>query len=310
MGQTFTVGGSNVSSFTLQDTSVTPPRQIVVVVDKSVTGTTTISTTGYSTSNAGDKRQVNRTTALSYSTLSEQCDDVEVILALDTSSSILIADRGKLETAALSFVNGLSPSQGGAHVGVVSFNREASLVLPLNYNTTLFPSAIHNAIIFPYWGLTAGTNMPGALRHATIELNGNSRPTSGRFIVVITDGATNRCSYLSGADYFCPGGILPPDRDEGQNRAYSANQARDYATLAKGDGTDPDDIKIIAVGVGISSTIRHPDGRPYDQYLRDDIASDQQYFSVDGFGDLEEALEQLNCAYFTVRKGTPLYREN
>ncbi|KKQ56142.1 MAG: hypothetical protein US74_C0018G0013 [Parcubacteria group bacterium GW2011_GWA2_38_13] len=144
-------------------------------------------------------------------------EKVDLMLVLDRSGSIggAITD---LKIAAKAFVDALTPSTDGNHVGEDSFADTGTLDIGLTDNGATVKAAIDALVSSGF------TNLKEGIEIATAELGGvNDRPAIPDFMVIITDGQPNR----------------PPDNANAEAVALAA------ATAAKAAG-----IKIFVVGVG------------------------------------------------------------
>jgi len=143
-------------------------------------------------------------------------EKVDLMLVLDRSGSIGDA-MTDLKTAAKAFVDALSPSTDGNHVGEDSFADTGTLDIGLTDNGVAVKAAID--------ALSSGgfTNLKEGIEIATAELGGaNDRPAIPDYMVIITDGQ--------------------PNRPEGVDAEAVAKAAADAAKAAG--------IKIFVVGVG------------------------------------------------------------
>lgn len=181
----------------------------------------------------------------------------DFMLALDRSGSISASELTSLKTAANDFVNTLSPSLSGIHMGQDSFSTNATL----NVHLTDSAATMHTAIN----ALVSGgfTNLYESLLQSKNELDnpgdGHDRPdgTSKDYVVLITDGNPNRPT---------------PD-------ATARAQATAQANLIKaGGGT------IYVVGVG---------GDVDTAYLQSIATDNDHYFPVANYSDLSTALNQI-----------------
>jgi len=184
-------------------------------------------------------------------------DKADVMLVLDRSGSIDPTELNVLKIAAKAFVDALSPSTDGIHMGMVSFATDASLDVHLTDDASAVKTAID--------GLVASglTNLSSAITIADTELDnpgdGHDRndADSPDIMVIVTDGE--------------------PTTGGGKPAAKTA------ADNAKSDG-----IEIFGVGVGIS-----PENA---QFMKDDIVTPpdfEHYFDASSFGDLVTILQEL-----------------
>lgn len=144
-------------------------------------------------------------------------EQVDLMLVNDRSGSIgsSITD---LKTAATAFVDILTPSVAGNHIGENSFSDTGTLDQILTGDGNLVKTAI-NALVS-----SGRTRLVDGISQATAELSGaNDRPAIPDYMVIITDGQPNE---------------PPPD-------ANAEAVALAAATAAKAAG-----IKIFVVGVG------------------------------------------------------------
>lgn len=185
----------------------------------------------------------------------QPCEKPDVMLVLDRSGSINSSELSQLKTAANDFVNSLSPTLDGAHVGMVSFSTSSTLNAHLTNNGASVQAAINV--------LTSGglTNLQSAIVNATNELanpgDGHDRPdvSSPDFFVIVTDGNPNE-----------PG-------SDANARAVAATAA-DNARAAGAE------IFVVGVGGDVDAT-----------YLQSEIADDAaHYFSVANYSNLSTIL--------------------
>ncbi len=187
---------------------------------------------------------------------------IDLMLVLDRSGSISIAELAILKTAAKAFVDTLNPSADGVHIGMVSFSSTATLDAHLTDSSSTVKTAID--------ALSAGglTNLEDAILTATAELanpgDGHDRADgeSPDFMVIITDGA--------------PTASNGPASD-----AVDAANAADAARA-------PGGIELFVVGVGTTTSTA--------DYLKMDIANSPvatHYFDAADFDDLSVILEDL-----------------
>jgi Mg-chelatase subunit ChlD len=108
---------------------------------------------------------------------------VDVMLAIDTSSSMTGAKLAAAQRAASTFATLLDLRPGGDRAGVVGFDAGALLVQPLTTSRGAVQAGL--ASLVP----AAGTRIDLGLQIATAELTGaRSRPDADRVIVLLTDG--------------------------------------------------------------------------------------------------------------------------
>jgi len=183
-------------------------------------------------------------------------EEIDLMLVLDRSGSIG-GNMATLQTAAKAFVDALSPSASGPHIGMVSFSTGATL----DNHLTDDGSAVKTAIDALVSGGT--TNLADGIGQADTELDnpgdGHDRADAGSpdFIVVITDGEPN---------------VGSPD---------GPTAAENAANAAKADGAT-----IYVVGVGTTPAT--------SLFLQNDIAtSPAHYFDVANFDELEDVLNGL-----------------
>ncbi|MFC1629653.1 VWA domain-containing protein [Patescibacteria group bacterium] len=183
-------------------------------------------------------------------------DKASLMLVLDRSGSIDSGELTTMKTAAKAFVDALTPSTDGVHMGEVSFSSTAVLDVQLTDDGAVVKAAID--------ALSSGgtTNLEDAIQKADAELeSGRDRPDteSPDFMVIITDGAPTTSN--SGGDY--------------------AADAKAAADAAKADGIE---IYVVGVGTDTSTTA----------YLRDQIASGaDHYFDATNWADLQTILEGI-----------------
>jgi hypothetical protein len=208
--------------------------------------------------------------------------NADLMLVLDTSNSIVIDEMTDLKAAANAFITAIH--QDDAITGMTQFNDVGSLELHLTSSEANTHAAING---LPSDG-DGWTNMYEGLDLAYDELMLGTydagQDTAGTsvgdrildsdypdFIIVITDGETNR-----------PTGDPP----------------NDPMTLAKNvaDACDAAGIIVYVVGVGIPGTTPPEpwNTMSYEDYLENYIANCPEcYFSIDDYSDLQQVLVDL-----------------
>lgn len=183
-------------------------------------------------------------------------EQADLMLVLDRSGSISLAEMTTLKNAAKAFIDALGLSTTGPHAGVTSFSSLATLDAHLNDNATSTKAVIDSLIA----GGT--TNLEAAILNATAELanpgDGDDRVDSSSpdFIVIITDGAPTASNGPFGHDV------------DATNAANAADAAG---------------IEIYVVGVGTTIGTAN--------YLQLNIATDAaHYFDATNFDDLQALL--------------------
>jgi uncharacterized protein YegL len=186
-------------------------------------------------------------------------DEIDVMLVLDRSGSIDSTELATMKSAAKAFVDALSPTSAGPHVGMVSFSTSASL----DEHLTDDGSAVKTAIDAIFSG--GLTNLEDGIRTASTELenpgDGHDRADAGSpdFILIITDGI--------------------PTASDGPGS--DSDDAADAADDARSMGSE-----IFVVGVGTTGSTA--------TFLEDEIADDSDhYFDSADFDDLEAILAGL-----------------
>lgn len=297
--QKFTVGNQEISEFTLLNDDGTQSTD--VEVDKRVTGTTTITASGYNTKAAAENR-VSRELVVSYADrqVSNKCADFDIVLVLDISSSLSGQERIDSANAAKIIVDNLQFGPTLAQMGVIWFFALSDVQLPLSTN----PTNIKNAIDYSYKNVVVfgDTNLPWALMNAKNELLTHGRPNAPDFVVLVTDGETNECSSPSGGRVYCPGETTL------WSRWKSMKQSTEYATTLKDAG-----ITIITVGVALQHQAGSGDDDVTVQEYKDflgGIATRPNLFSVvDDASHLHEITEGFDCSFFSRVRGTPIIKE-
>lgn len=182
------------------------------------------------------------------------CKNADLMLVLDRSGSIDETELGTLKTAAKAFVDALSPSAPGTHIGQSSFSDSGSLDLHLNDTAATIKAAID--------ALASGgfTNLSEGISLSTGELasHAHERDVVPDFMVVITDGNPNR-----------------PGSTEAEGKA---------AATASADAAKAAGIEIFVVGVGDNLDAA---------YLKTIATNDAHYFSAADFATLQAKLAKL-----------------
>ncbi len=299
--QKFTVGGVNVSTFTLLNDDKT--QSTVVTVDKNTQpGTTTIKADGYNTTDITSEKRVSRSFTVAYPNTSQlkTCDAFDVILVLDSSDSINETERTQLNDAARTIVDGLVVAPTKARLGVVVFHHYAEKYLSLSSNPDAIKTAITNGLYGPR---EHGTASAGGTIKGRIELQQNARPNTPRYLLFITDGEATKCANANGDAAICPG--FTKD-DIPTNYPYpSTVQWEDEAKKTR----EANNIKIIVVGVGLEGKKDPVHHLPYEQEMQQFITSDGMYHSIASFDDLIDVVKIFNCQYFAQHAGTPEFKE-
>ncbi len=110
---------------------------------------------------------------------------LDLIFVLDGSKSLLRSDpNGYLPAGATDLVRNFSPDSD-IHIGVVSFNTESTLLMPLTQDRAFVVEALDD---LPRSG---GTNVAKGIRSALKEFETHARPDSSRVIMLFTDGRSN-----------------------------------------------------------------------------------------------------------------------
>jgi tight adherence protein B len=108
---------------------------------------------------------------------------VDVVLAIDTSSSMTGAKLAAAKQAAATFVNLLDLRPGQDRAAVVGFNTTASLAQVLTANRAAVQAGLAGLVTSP------GTRIDLGLELATAELTGSRRRgLADRVIVLLSDG--------------------------------------------------------------------------------------------------------------------------
>lgn len=187
-------------------------------------------------------------------------DKADVMLVLDRSGSIDSGELTTLMNAAKAFVDALSPSAAGVHMGQSSFSTSGSLDTHLTDDVTTTIKANIDALVSG-----GSTNLGAGIDLAKTELDnpgdGHDRTDadSPDFMVVITDGAPNVGS--------------PDGETAGKNAADAAKAAG---------------VEIFVVGVGTTTSTA--------DYLKNNIAStptSTHYFDAADFSALEAILQEI-----------------
>lgn len=296
-GQSIEVTPSSGPTFSFNLPNLNDNGYTAVTIDKS-TATTTIEASGFSVNDATSEKRVMRSLAVSYGpgTAVAQCRDFDLMLALDISTSINATERQQLRDAAHQIVNSLDISIAKGHVGIVTFAsngllRQTLTPTPATLHTVIDSSALDNPG-------TGGTNAADGLIESFNELNSiRNRPPTPDFILMITDGEFYGCADTDGNSFTCPGGAIQAEQN-----------AMNFANMAKADG-----MKVIVIGIGFSGKITYGsyggDRILYEDFLKDYIASDEQFFPVADYDGLAEAAGIINCAYFSTSLGKPNFIE-
>lgn len=294
-GQDFIVGGNPISSFILL--SDDGKQSTDVKVDKSEIGTTTITATGYSTTDITSEKRVSRPLVAAYRDMegSEICAGFDIVFDLDISQTIEPPEQAYLENAANLLVDNLGTAPDSTHVGIVSFYGQFPLNIGLSSDVTLLHdtvNAINNG-----WPYAYGTNLSGSLLRSLLELNNNGRPAKKDAIILITDGQANKCTNPDATFLECPGSNYD------QKAAVAETQAADYADQARDE-----DKLVVVYGVGLNSnpafgTYSGLASGPND-YMRNIIASKPDlFFPIDSYANLEEAVSTLDCNFLEKKAG-------
>ncbi len=110
---------------------------------------------------------------------------LDLIFVLDSSKSLLRSDpKGYLSAGTAGLVRSLSP-QSDIHIGLVSFDTEGRLLMPLTQDRAFVVEALGG---LPRAG---GTDVATGIRAALEEFEKNARPDSSRVILLFTDGQSS-----------------------------------------------------------------------------------------------------------------------
>ena len=110
---------------------------------------------------------------------------LDLMLALDTSKSLLRTDPKNYRTSgAIGLVESL-PANADVQIGLVDFDRKADLVSPLTTDGPAISRALRSL------DRLGSTNLAAGIRAALAELESHARPDSSRAILLFTDGKTN-----------------------------------------------------------------------------------------------------------------------
>jgi len=118
---------------------------------------------------------------------------LDLMLVLDTSMSLLRTDPEDYRTAgAVGFVESLS-ARSNTRIGVVNFDSDSVLSRPLTADFKRVVAAIRHSKRSP------GTDIAAGIRTALDELQTNGRPEASRAIMLFTDGRSDRGSAREAA---------------------------------------------------------------------------------------------------------------
>lgn len=110
---------------------------------------------------------------------------LDLIFVLDGSQSLVRSDpNGFLSAGATGLVQKLAPDSD-IQLGVVSFNTQANLLMPLTQDRAFVVDALDG---LPRSGRT---DVAAGIRSALAEFNNHARPDSSRVIMLFTDGKSN-----------------------------------------------------------------------------------------------------------------------
>jgi Mg-chelatase subunit ChlD len=111
---------------------------------------------------------------------------IDMILVLDTSSSLRRTDPDQYRTiAAVGLIESLSP-KSDTQIGVVAFSSDSELTQPLTSDRRDVVRALLDL------KRSGGTNLAAGILTALEELKKNGRPDSSRVIMLFTDGMSNQ----------------------------------------------------------------------------------------------------------------------
>ncbi len=111
---------------------------------------------------------------------------IDMMLVLDTSSSLRQTDPDDYRTAAaVGLIESFSP-KSDTQIGVVGFNGKSKLTQPLTSNRDDVVLALRDL------GRSGGTALAAGILTALDELMLNGRPESSRVIMLFTDGMSNK----------------------------------------------------------------------------------------------------------------------
>lgn len=183
------------------------------------------------------------------------CKTLDMMLVIDRSGSIDSTELGQLKTSAKAFVDAVSPTPSGTHVGQSSFATAGTLDLHLNDNATTIKAAI-DALVS-----VGATNLKEGIEKATGEVDNaheHERPAVPDVMVVMTDGNPN-----------VPGSTVAEAKAFGKAAA----------DVAKAAGVE---IFVVGIGSDVDAT-----------YLKTIASGDDHFFSAADFEALKAELMKL-----------------
>jgi len=182
------------------------------------------------------------------------CKTLDMMLVIDRSGSIDSTELGQLKTAGKAFVDAVSPSTAGTHVGQSSFATTGTLDLHLNDTPATIKAAIDALVSGGF------TNLKEGIEKATGELDSadpHERPAIPDVMVIMTDGNPNQ----------------PPDDANARATGKAA------ADAAKAAGIE---IFVVGIGADVDAT-----------YLKTIASGADHYFSAADFASLQAELAKL-----------------